>query len=498
MKRQINKIINFFFKQKNTSHLEKAIDWLKNHSLNGKGIIISSKQKTPYPEVTGYTIATLYQWGEKELARRLTRCLIKQQNKDGSFSAPDGTPYTFDTGQVVRGLLAADDDIKGVKESLKKTCNWMLTQMKPSGRLTTPSTAMWGDIADDRIHLYVLPPLIKTGEKLKQKKYIKAADKILKYYKKNKDLIKFNTLSHFYAYIIEALFDLGEINLTRKAMKKILKLQKKDGSIPAYKEAQWVCLPGLAQLAVILYKLAMREPADMAFDYLEKAQGKSGGFYGSLGKEADYFPKEEVSWAVKFFLDAYYWRIKSSFNQEVDIFPKTIEEKDSRLQEVLNFFGSLNGKRIIDVGCGKGRFLRVLKSKFSRVKLYGLDISEKMLSFCPKGVETINGSILDIRYPDKYFDGVFCVETLEHALRIESAVKELTRVLKPGGKIVIIDKNKAKLLDFKIERWEQWFKPKEVLKLLKKYGIRADYKILRYEKHSQPKRLFIAWKGIKI
>lgn len=76
-----------------------------------------------------------------------------------------------------------------------------------------------------------------------------------------------------------------------------------------------------------------------------------------------------------------------------------------------------------------------------------------MLHFCPERIETIYGSILDIKYPESYFDSVYCVETLEHALRTENAIKEMVRVLKHGGKIIIIDKNAAKLGTLKLEPW---------------------------------------------
>ncbi|MBN1639409.1 MAG: methyltransferase domain-containing protein, partial [Ignavibacteriales bacterium] len=476
---------------------EIAIRWLKNNQLENGGIITSSKQRTPYPEVTGYIIPTLCQWGEKGFAGDLTNWLIHHQNNDGSFSAPDGIPYTFDTGQVIRGFVAELDNLPEVEKPLRKACDWILTQVQLDGRLATPSTKMWGKIADDRIHIYVLSSLIKAGEKLNERKYIDAAQRILEYYKKKKELIEFNTLSHFYAYIIEALCDLDEKELAKEGMGQIATLQRKNGSIPAYKDVSWVCSPGLAQFAVIWYKLGMREYADKAMNYLEKIQNKCGGFYGSYGKEANYFPKEEISWAVKFFLDAYYWKIKTSFNQEVNIFPESIDENDGRVQEILTFFGNLNGKKIIDVGCGKGRFFRILKNKFSKSDLYGLDVSEKMLSFCPKEIKTVCGSILDIRYPDKYFDYVYCVETLEHSLRIENAIKEMVRILKPAGKIIIIDKNIAKVGVLKLESWEHWFEPKEIVNLLQKYGVKTCYKPITYEKHSQPDGLFIAWEGIK-
>lgn len=484
-------------KKPKISNYEKGIQWIKNNIVLNQGVIISSKQRVSYPEVTGYTIPTLYQWGEKELAKDLTIWLMHQQNKEGSFSASDGTPYTFDTGQAVRGFVVALDDIPEVEKPLRKACDWILNQIQSDGRMITPSTTMWDNITDDRIHLYVLPPLIEAGKKLNEQKYIDAMQRVLKYYTQQKNLTEFDTLSHFYAYVIEALCDLGETELAKVGMEQLTVLQRKDGSVPAYKDVSWVCLPGLAQLAVIWYKLGMRKHADKAVNYLERVQNRSGGFYGSLGRGKNYFPKEEISWAVKFFLDAYYWKIKTTFNQEVNIFSETIDESDGRVQEILSFFGDLNGKKVIDLGCGKGRFLHVLKSKFPNSYLYGLDISEEMLRFCPEGIETICGSILDIKYPDSYFDYVFCVETLEHALRIENAIKEMVRILKNGGKIIIIDKNAAKLGALKLEPWEQWFEPEKIIKLLQKYGVKAHYKPIAYGNHSRPDGLFIAWKGVK-
>lgn len=490
-----NKIFRGF--DSNRHNIKKSVNWLKNNRVKAKGMSISNKKQVSYPEVTGYIIPTLYQWGEKELARNLTTWLITEQNKDGSFSAPDGTPYTFDAGQVVRGFVSVLDDMPEVEKPLRNACNWILTQIRPDGRLSTPSTKMWGKIADDRIHLYVLPPLIDAGKRLNEQKYIEAANKILKYYKLRKDLVEFNTLSHFYAYIIEALCDLGETDLAKKGMKQVQELQHKNGSIPAYKNVSWVCSTGVAQLALIWYKLGMNEPADKAMQYLEKIQNKTGGFNGSYGRKKNYFAKEEISWAVKFYLDAYHWKIKSTFDQTADNFSNEIDEKDGRVEEILSFFGDINNKKIIDVGCGKGRYLHILKSKFPKTKLYGMDISEQMLKFCPGDAEKKCGSILDIKYPDNYFDCVYSIEALEHTLMTENAIKEITRILKPNGKILIIDKNIEKLGKLKTEPWEQWFKAEKIVDLLQKNDVNANYNEISYGKHQQPDGLFIAWKGQK-
>lgn len=477
--------------------VQKAVLWVRNNIINDEGIVISSKRRFSYLEVTGYTIPTLYQWGEKELARSFVKWLVSIQNEDGSFSAPDGTPYTFDTGQVIRGFVAALDDMPGIEEPLTKACDWILTQVQSDGRLATPSTKMWGTIADDRIHLYVLPPLIEAGNILNKQEYVDTASKILRYYKQKSNLIEFDTLSHFYAYVIESLCDLGEKDLAETAMRNIAKLQKIDGSVPAYKNVNWVCSTGIAQFAVIWYKLGMKEYADKAINYLNKIQNKTGGFYGSYGHGANYFPDAEISWAVKYFLDAYYWKIKMSFNLDIEIFPETIDENDGRVQAILSYFDVLNGKKVIDIGCGKGRFLRILKNQFPESILYGLDISEKMLAYCPKNVETVCSSVLNVKFPDGYFDGVYSVEAIEHAVLPGNAIKEMIRILKPGGRIIIIDKNVAKLGKLKLEQWEQWFKPDEIIKLMAKYGVEANYKFLSYGKHMQPDGLFVAWEGVK-
>ena len=65
----------------------------------------------------------------------------------------------------------------------------------------------------------------------------------------------------------------------------------------------WVCATGLAQLAIAWWKLGQREPAQRAFRCLQRLQNPSGGFYGSYGAGAQYFPRQEISWAAKFFID---------------------------------------------------------------------------------------------------------------------------------------------------------------------------------------------------
>jgi malonyl-CoA O-methyltransferase len=292
------------------------MDWFKQHRVVDKGIIIHTRQPEPYPEVTGYFIPTLYNWGEQELARTCTKWLLSIQLPDGSFPAPDGVPYTFDTGQIMRGLCAAFGDMNGIEVPLRKACDWVLTQINEEGRLMTPSTELWSDIANDLIHVYVLPPLVLAGKLLGVPEYEEKADFVLAYYKKQEGLVPFNRLSHFHAYAMDALCEMGELELATQGMADVERYQRPDGSIPAYPDVDWVCSTGMAQYAIVWYTLGKKEQADRAISYLEKIQNKSGGFYGSYGKGAKYIPGAEISWGVKYFLDAY--RLKQQMETKHD------------------------------------------------------------------------------------------------------------------------------------------------------------------------------------
>ena len=288
---------------------DRAISWIKNAVIKDGGLPSADAPHIPYQEVTGYTIPTLLMLNEKRLARRLASWLISVQRQDGSFSAPDGKPYTFDTGQALRGLMSVMDEMPDVENNIIKSCEWIMRQTEPDGKVTTPAKDLWhlpgGRQIPESIHLYVLPPLRDAGEKLGRPEYIKAVQNSTSYYKKNHSLEKFDTLSHFFGYIMEALYDLGETELVRAGMKNIKILQKRDGSIPAYPDVKWICSTGMAQLAVVWLKMGIEGPAVKAMRYLCKLQNESGGFFGSYGKGANYFQRHEISWGVKYFLDAY-------------------------------------------------------------------------------------------------------------------------------------------------------------------------------------------------
>lgn len=304
------------------AYFKKAMNWVNANTIDGKGIAVSSKEQFVYPEVTGYYIPTLIQWGERDLAVAYAKHLCSIQKEDGSwYDYEDKEPYVFDSAQILKGLVAIRNILPEVDSRIIKGCNWILSNMQPDGRLTTPSKDAWGNdenFCSELVHVYCLSPIKEAGEIYNKPEYLKAVDKILNYYKKEKiDKIKnFSLLSHFYAYVMEGLFDLGEIDLCRESMERLEKFRNKKGGIPGLNDVPWVCSTGLFQLAVVWYKLGELEKGNSLFYYALSLQNESGGWYGSYPasgllsifyrgrKKPYYFPNDEISWAVKYFFDA--------------------------------------------------------------------------------------------------------------------------------------------------------------------------------------------------
>jgi len=294
------------------SPIRRALDWIRQNRAPGGGILLHHRAEHATQEVTGYFIPTLMNAGERELAVELALWETSVQGSDGSWAAPDGVPYTFDTAQVIRGFLAVLDVLPQLESNLRRACDYVVKNIARDGRVTSKSLDMWkltdGSVLTDYCNLYVLPPLFEAGKRLGQPRYTEAATRSLEYFKRQRDLVTFKpesgTFTHMFGYMMEALVDCGETELAAKGLAQAEAIQNPDGSIPAYPRATWVCSTGMAQLAIAWFKLGVPQPAQKAVMYLERMQHRSGGFFGSYGKDAIYFTKQEISWAVKFFIDA--------------------------------------------------------------------------------------------------------------------------------------------------------------------------------------------------
>jgi malonyl-CoA O-methyltransferase len=299
--------------------VRRALQWLGQNELPSGGIRVHGKHPRAYPEVTGYLVPTMVACGERALARRCLEWLVSIQESDGSYWDPDRRKaFIFDTGQVVRGLLAGNNLASGTQHAARRACDWLCNQMIDGGRGGFPNEYDGKDHIPESIQLHILPVLRQAADSVGDPRYRETADRCLDFYLRQGGTLDIDaTLTHFLAYEIEGLVDLGLVDVVEPVLGRLKSLQLPEGSVRGIGGARWVCVPGLVQLAVCWYKTGRLEAADAAMGWVERRQEASGGFRGSLGPAAWYFPVDEPAWAVKYYLDANIWHTFLHQNAEV-------------------------------------------------------------------------------------------------------------------------------------------------------------------------------------
>ena len=105
------------------------------------------------------------------------------------------------------------------------------------------------------------------------------------------------------------------------------------------------------------------------------------------------------------------------------------------------------GDTILDVGCGGGQTIRTLAASASDGKVFGLDYSPESVNvsrhvnsdlIATGRVDVQPGSVSSLPYPDSTFDLVTAVETHYYWPDPVHDLREILRVLKPGGKLLMI------------------------------------------------------------
>lgn len=178
-------------------------------------------------------------------------------------------------------------------------------------------------------------------------------------------------------------------------------------------------------------------------------------------------------------------------------FPSTIDPRILHVRLIVQFFGDLGAGAALDIGCGKGRFARILKDENPRAQIVASDLAVSMLQHAPSDLSRVSASMLDLPFKTAAFDAAYATESLEHAVDVDRAIAEMCRVVKPGGRIVVIDKNAEQWGRFKTPKWERWFTRDQLLKLLGRHCSRVDCSPISYWEDVEPDGLFLAWTAIR-
>ena len=111
--------------------------------------------------------------------------------------------------------------------------------------------------------------------------------------------------------------------------------------------------------------------------------------------------------------------------------------------------GAVAGDRplkVLDVGCGTGVFAARLREAVPLARVWGIDLVPGMLrkgadrwKRHAEGVQPVQGDSERLPFADGSFDVITCANSFHHYPHQEHAVREMRRVLRPGGRLMIVD-----------------------------------------------------------
>ncbi len=113
----------------------------------------------------------------------------------------------------------------------------------------------------------------------------------------------------------------------------------------------------------------------------------------------------------------------------------------NRRLDLINRYAPLQGKRILDVGCGLGMYVRAMCAFSSDV--YGVDIdSDKVAKISADLPNIQTAPAEELPFADGFFDVILSHEVIEHVNDDARAISEAVRCLKPGGRLVVFCPNR--------------------------------------------------------
>lgn len=138
--------------------------------------------------------------------------------------------------------------------------------------------------------------------------------------------------------------------------------------------------------------------------------------------------------------------------------------------------------RFLDIGCAKGDTLEA--SRDMGAEVYGIEVNPKSAEICKgKGLNVHCGTVEDSGYPNDYFDSIWMSQVIEHLHSPKNSLKEIRRILKPGGRLYLFCPNAGSYpAKFFGKYWHGWHIPfhfyaytrETIMKLARECGLKVE------------------------
>ncbi len=165
--------------------------------------------------------------------------------------------------------------------------------------------------------------------------------------------------------------------------------------------------------------------------------------------------------SVEAFYDEY-WGSKGNRSPDTPKF--TLAEAQTYWKIWDSFYRNAKKGVLVDLGCGEGDFLETTKERYGFEKGIGLDVSSFVMASARKQHPQLEFHVCDAEFiplPDQSADFVQSISVLEHVLNPGKVLREVARILKPGGFFACYttDFNLPKQLIIALFYWERYFDP---------------------------------------
>ncbi len=110
------------------------------------------------------------------------------------------------------------------------------------------------------------------------------------------------------------------------------------------------------------------------------------------------------------------------------------------MEPLINYFKDIEIRNVLDVGTGTGAFIHVLRKIFPKARITGVDPNQKSLATARKyhpDVTFLGMEAEKLNFNDNTFDAVSISMALHHLPKVKKGLKEIKRVVKPDGYIII-------------------------------------------------------------